>query len=186
MTPTLTTPRLNLAPLQLEDAEQVQLIFPQWEVVKYLANIVPWPFPSDGVFTYYRDIALPAVARGEAWYWTLRLRSDPDRIIGSISLELKPDEHRGFWIAPEHRRQGLMLEACNAVTDFWFNTLGQPVLRVPKAIANEASRRISMRQGMTMVRPETRDFVSGNLPSEIWEITREEWNANRATRVMTA
>jgi RimJ/RimL family protein N-acetyltransferase len=36
-----------------------------------------------------------------------------------------------------------MTEACEAVTDFWFNTLQFPVLRAPKAVANIASCRIS-------------------------------------------
>jgi hypothetical protein len=35
-----------------------------------------------------------------------------------------------------------MTEACDAVTDYWFDVLREPVLRVPKA-ANGASRRIS-------------------------------------------
>ena len=44
-----------------------------------------------------------------------------------------------------------MTEASDAVTDFWFNTLKFPVLRVPKAIANTASRRISEKQGMRVI-----------------------------------
>ena len=72
-----------------------------------------------------------------------------------------------------------MTEASDAVTDFWFNTLKFPVLRVPKAIANTASRRISQRQGMRVVDTVERDYVSGRLPAEIWEITAEEWNARR-------
>ncbi len=70
-----------------------------------------------------------------------------------------------------------MTEACEAVTDFWFNTLGFPVLRAPKAVGNAASRRISEKQGMRLVAVEDRDYVSGRLPSEIWEITAEEWRA---------
>jgi RimJ/RimL family protein N-acetyltransferase len=70
-----------------------------------------------------------------------------------------------------------MMEACDCVTDFWFKVLEFPVLRVPKAIANAGSRRISEKQGMRIVALEERDFVSGRLPSEIWEITREEWLA---------
>jgi RimJ/RimL family protein N-acetyltransferase len=65
MIPTLETPRLILRPLTLADAEQTQCIFPHWEVVRLLANRVPWPYPAGGALTYYRDIALPAVARGE-------------------------------------------------------------------------------------------------------------------------
>ena len=86
MTPELETPRLFLRPVQLADAEQTQLLFPRWEIVRYLNNRVPWPYPPDGAHTFYRDVALPAVERGDAWHWALRLRSSPNQIIGSISL----------------------------------------------------------------------------------------------------
>lgn len=39
--PRLHTPRLLLRPLQLEDAEAIQRIFPQWEIVRYLSARVP-------------------------------------------------------------------------------------------------------------------------------------------------
>ncbi len=179
MTPHLETARLLLRPLELADAEQTQLLFPQWEVVKYLNPRVPWPFPADGAYTYYRDVALPAMARGEGWYWTLRLRTAPERIIGAITLEKKENENRGFWLVPEWWGQGLASEACEAVTEFWFNVLRMPVLRAPKAVPNEASRRISLRQGMSVVATEERDYVSGRYLTEIWEITAEEWRARR-------
>ena len=179
MIPVLETPRLVLRSLELADADEVQLLFPQWEIVRYLANQVPWPFPSDGAYTYYRDIALPAMAAGNAWHWTLRLKSAPDRIIGSIALMKSKDTNRGFWLALPWQGQGLMSEAAEVVTDYWFNILGFPVLRVPKAIANTASRRISEKSGMRVVAAEERDYVSGRFPTEIWEITAEEWNARK-------
>ena len=72
-----------------------------------------------------------------------------------------------------------MSEACDVVTDYWFTTLQFPVMRVAKANANTASRRISERQGMRMVATVERDYVSGRLLSEEWEITAEEWRARR-------
>ena len=72
-----------------------------------------------------------------------------------------------------------MTEACNAVTDYWFDALKFPVLRVPKAVPNIASRRISEKQGMRVIATEERDYVSGRLMSEIWEITAKEWRARR-------
>jgi [ribosomal protein S5]-alanine N-acetyltransferase len=180
MTPELETRRLILRPLELADADQMQILFPQWEIVRYLALRVPWPFPSDGALNFIRDVALPAIERGEYWQWTLRLKTLPDRIIGSISLETNENENRGFWIDPAWQQQGLMTEAVEAVTDYWFETLKFPVLRVPKAIANTASRRISQKQGMRVVGIEERDYVSGRLASEIWEITAEEWGARRS------
>ncbi len=180
MTPVLQTQRLVLRPLELADAEQVQTLFPHWEIVRYLAVQVPWPYPPDGAMTHYRDVALPAMERGEAWHWTLRLKTDPARLIGSISLMKSEDENRGFWIGLPWQGQGLMSEACDAVTDFWFDELKFPVLRAPKAMANLASRRISEKQGMRAIRTEERDYVCGRLPSEVWEITAEEWRARRA------
>ena len=72
-----------------------------------------------------------------------------------------------------------MTEACEAATEFWFNVLKFPVLRVPKAVANLPSRRIPEKSGMRIVAREERDYVCGRLPTEIWEITVEEWNARK-------
>ena len=179
MVPALETERLFLRPLELSDADQVQRLFPQWEVVKYLNAVVPWPYPPDGALTYYRDRALPAMARGDEWHWTLRLKEQPQQIIGAIGLIRGETDNRGFWLAPPWQNRGLMTEAVIAVNDFWFDVLGFPVLRAPKAIANVASRRISEKTGMRMVRVEERNLVSGRLPGEVWEITAEEWRAFR-------
>jgi len=182
--PTIETRRLWLKPAELADADQLQATFPQWEIVKYLNSKVPWPYPPDGALTFLRESALPAMERGDELLWTLRPKTSPELLIGAISLvppkdDLAKKENRGFWIDPKWQRQGLMSEACEAVTDYWFDVLKEPVLRAPKAIANEGSRRISDRQGMRVIWRGERDYVSGRLPSEIWEITAEEWRTRR-------
>ena len=65
---------------------------------------VPWPYPNDGALTYYRDYALPAMARGDEWH---------------------------CWIGRPWQRQVLMTEASEAVTDYWIDALGFPVMRIP-------------------------------------------------------
>jgi len=183
MTPTLQTPRLLLKPLELADAEHTQILFPQWEIVRYLDKIVPWPYPPDGAYTWYRDFALPAVERGEEWHWTLRLKSSPASVIGSITLKRNENNNnRGFWLGLPWQRQGLMTEASEAVTDYWFDVLKFPVLRAPKALPNVASRRVSEKNGMRIIATEEREYVSGRFPSEIWEVTADEWHARRAGR----
>ncbi len=180
MTDMLETNRLLLRPLQLEDAAQTQLLFPRWEIVRYMTSLVPWPYPPDGAVTYYRDVALPAMARGDEWHWTLRLKNLPDEVLGSITLRKNVEnQNRGFWIGLPWQRQGLMTEACDCVTDYWFRALGFPLMRVSKAIANTGSRRISEKQGMRLIGQEYHDFVSGRLLAEIWEITAEEWLARK-------
>src|SRR5580765_1051055 len=179
MVPALETNRLVLRPLELADAEQTQRFFPHWEVVRYLAKTVPWPYPPDGAYTFFRDFALPADKRGEAWHWTLRLKRNPDEMIGLIVLRKGETKHRGFWLGLPWQGQGLMTEAAEAVTEYWFSVLKMPFMRVPKAKDNTGSCRISQKQGMRMVGMEDRDYVSGRLPSEIWEITAEEWRARK-------
>jgi RimJ/RimL family protein N-acetyltransferase len=168
-----------LRPLELADAEQTQILFAQWEIVRYLNKKVPWPDPPGQAIKGIRDFALPAVARGEEWHWSLRLKSSPAQLIGRASLHIEANDNRGFWMGLPWQGQGLMSEACDAITDFWFDTLKFPVLRAPKAIVNVASRHISEKQGMRVVATVEREYVCGRLTAEIWEITAEEWHARR-------
>ena len=160
----------------------MQQLFPRWEIVRYLSARVPWPYPPDGASAFYREVAIPAMERGNQWHWTLRLKTHPEEIVGSIALLKGENKNRGFWLGLPWQGQGLMREACDAVTEYWFEVLKFPVLRAPKAIANAASRRISEHQGMRIIAQVEHDFVCGRLPAEIWEITAEEWHAGRAVR----
>ncbi|KTE03462.1 acetyltransferase [Sphingopyxis sp. H038] len=180
--PDLTTETLLLRPLVLEDHSAIQAIFPQWQIVRHLNPFVPWPYPDDGALTFVRDVALPAMREGKAWHWSIRTRQEPGTLIGVISLMLNPDDNRGFWLDPVHWGKGLMREASDAVTDYWFDVLDQPILRVPKAIDNRASRAISTGSGMRVVWRGEKQYVEGALPSELWEITADEWRARRILR----
>lgn len=182
MTPEGTTERLILHPLASDDAAQIQEIFPHWEVVRYLRNIVPWPYPRDGARHYIEEIALPAIACGTEWHWTLRLKTEPERVIGAIGLRSNDEDHRGFWLGVPWHGQGLMSEASVWTNDFWFDALGFRLLRVSKAADNLTSRRISEKQGMRLVDMHEKDYVCGRLPSEMWEITAEEWRAWKQAR----
>lgn len=176
------TARLLLRPLAVEDAAQIQQRFPHWEIVRYLRNTIPWPYPADGALHFIREAALPAIARGEAWHWTLRQANRPDEVIGCLHLRRGEESNRGFWLGLQWQGQGLMSEACIWANDFWFEEMGFAVLRVAKARDNLTSRRISEKQGMRLAGVEEREYVSGRLASEIWEITAEEWRDWKATR----
>ncbi|HDR2795497.1 MULTISPECIES: GNAT family N-acetyltransferase [Enterobacter] len=176
-TPTLKTERLFLKPLVSEDAPQIQRLYPRWEIVRYMVATVPWPYPDNGAENYVNNVALPDVEKGVAWFWTLRRHDATDELMGLICLYDVEDNNRGFWLAPEWQGQGYMREASIAATDFWFNTLNKPVLRAPKAADNCRSQRISASSGMRLIRTEKKEYVSGLLDSELWEITRDEWNA---------
>ena len=177
--PALETARLLLRPVKLADAPAIQALFPQWKIVEFLGAAIPWPYPPDGAETHLRELALPAIERGESWSWSIFPRTEPQRLIGRIDLRDGAEDHRGFWLDPACHGQGLMSEAADAVTDHWFDVLQRPLLRVPKAVANIASRRISQNQGMRCVATIEKDYVGGRMASEIWEITAAEWRARR-------
>lgn len=177
--PPLETARLILRPVMLDDAPAIQRIFPQWEIVRYLDANIPWPYPSDGAAHYLREMLLPAIAGGTAWSWTIRPKTAPDSVRGLIDLRDDADDNRGFWLDPALQGRGLMTEAAEAVTDYWFEVLERSLLRVPKAVENGASRRISQKQGMRCIAAVEKEYVAGRLPSEIWEITALEWRTRR-------
>jgi ribosomal-protein-alanine N-acetyltransferase len=177
--PILETRRLTLRPLDLNDVDTVQRIFPRWEIVQFMSRLIPWPYPADGALTYIRDIAIPKMEAGTAWHWSIRTLEAPERLIGIISLMDEPDNNRGFWLIPEWWGRGLTTEAAKVVTAYWFETLGKPVLRIWKATANVQSWRISESAGMRIIASEDRDCVSGRLAADLWETTREEWLATR-------
>lgn len=175
-TPIFETENLYLYPLELIDSDQIQITFPQWEIVRYLAATFPWPYPNDGAYQYLNNIALPRSEEGKAWFWTIRHKKEPNIIIGMISLSDQQDDNRGFWLTPKWQGNGYMTEASMIVTDFWFNTLNKSVLRVPKAKINFASKKISENSGMRLIATSKKQYISGELDTELWEITKEEWN----------
>ncbi len=179
MVPTIETNRLTLRPLSLDDAPATQRYFPHWEIVRYLSAKVPWPYPEDGAVQFIRNVAIPAMERGDQWLWAIRLKEGPAHQIGCINLSVARDENRGFWLGLPWHNRGIMTEACVAVTEFWFITLKRGSLRVAKSVDNFASRRISEREGGRMVERVERNYVIGKVTAEIWELTFENWKAAR-------
>lgn len=179
--PLLATSRLLLRPIEIADSPAVQAHFSNWKIVKHLSAGMPWPYPADGALRMLRDRTLPAVARGEEWAWAITLRHAPAQLIGMISLMPHAEDHRGYWLAQEWHGRGLMTEACAVTTAYWFETLGFSRLQESKAMANDASRRLSEKEGMRLIRVDQAMFVSGMLPRGIWDLDASEWLANRLT-----
>jgi RimJ/RimL family protein N-acetyltransferase len=180
-TPVLETDRLVLRPLRQEDVPAIQRRFPQWEVVRYLAARVPWPYPTEDEARHVAE-CLQQMARREKCYWAIFLKGGPADLIGRI--DLWPDDgvsrdQRGFWLDPEFQGRGLMTEAAERVTAFAFVELGWPHLWLSNAEANSASARIKEKQGAQLIDREPARYVSGEGTRMVWLLTREEWLARR-------
>ena len=175
----LETEHLLLKPLGVFDIDALQQVFPKWEIVRWLDATVPWPYPADGARYFVENVVLPQIESGTGWHWSIRRRAEPAILIGEITLQEVEHRNRGFWIVPEWQRHGFATEAAEAVTRFWFEDLGKSVLQVPKAAANLASRRISERQGMRVIKHFKGQLVGGEYDFELWELSRDDWLERR-------
>jgi RimJ/RimL family protein N-acetyltransferase len=166
-----------LRPLCENDAPAIQRIFPQWEIVRYLAARVPWPYPADAAVSHVAE-CLAEMARQEKYHWAISLKRNSARLIGKI--DLWPDDgqsrdQRGFWLDPQFQGQGLMTEAAERVTEFAFTELGWPHLWLSNAEANVASGRIKEKQGARLIEQTPFQFVCGEGTRMVWLLRREDW-----------
>jgi len=174
-TPLLETDRLRLEPVSMHHAESLQSCFADYEVIKHLAVAVPWPYPDDGVASFFADVLLPNVAAGKAMAWALVPRSH-GRAVGVLEWRCDPEmlDDRGFWLARSWWGQGLMTEAVTAFQDWVFFERGLDVLSVRNAVENIGSRRIKEKTGAVLVGRESCAHHEGD-EAEVWEVRRERW-----------
>ena len=86
VTPAIQTHRLVLRPLALSDAPAIQRHFNNWNIIRRLASVVPWPYPDDGAETFIRQ-QLEKIAAGEEIYqWVLVPRDGDGEAIGNITF----------------------------------------------------------------------------------------------------
>lgn len=180
--PVLETPRLVLKPLDISDAPRIQSLFPHWEMLQYMADAIPWPYPADGA-EWFVSQALPKIESGEEYHWAIFVKGrESEGMFGAIGLTPhSKEDSRGFWLAQELWGQGLMTEAVTAVNDFGFGPLGMEEMILNNAAANVASHRLKERSGAVIIGNSDRGYVSGRLPAVQWRLTKEAWLANRDT-----
>lgn len=176
----LETPRLLLRTMTMADAPRIQELFPNPNVLRFMAASIPWPYPDDGAESYLRR-TLPRIERMEEYYWAIVRRGhEAEGLVGGIGLMPASDEEsRGFWLGEPYWGQGFMREASDAVTAFAFDTLGMTELRLNNAAPNAASHRIKESAGAEIVSVGDTEYVGGTFPGVRWRLTAEAWRRQR-------
>lgn len=185
----LETPRLTLRPLVQSDASDIQKHFPHWDIVQYLAAArIEWPYPADGATRFLAHVALPAMERGQDWYWGITLKDKPEEVIGVVHLRRASEGgNRSMWISGAYQGMGLMSEALEAVNDYAFSALEFEKLVVKNAHANAASTQLKIKTGARLldIRPvQPGHYVGDCTEQEVWEITRESWQAYKKAKYL--
>jgi [ribosomal protein S5]-alanine N-acetyltransferase len=177
--PVFETNRLILRGVKESDAESWQKHFADYEVIRNLSSLVPWPYPIDGVANFLKVI-LPQQGINR-WVWGIFLKENPDELIGCVDLwrEGRP-EHRGFWLGKKYWGKGYMTEAVTPVMDYAFSDLGFEVLVFANASGNSRSRRVKEKTGARLLRVAPAKFVDPAFTEhEIWELRKEDWQKQK-------
>jgi len=176
---TLKTKRLILRPPVIQDAASIQKYVNDWEVVKYLSNQIPWPYPENGAVDFLENVVFPSQGK-DNWFWAICFKDRPEHLIGLLELWLECSPcNRGFWLGREFWGQGIMPEAAEAVNSHAFNELGFERLVFSNAVENKNSRRVKEKTGATFLNHSTNIFVGGEKKAtEIWELRKENWSKN--------
>lgn len=174
--PPFTTQRLLLKAVSEKDIPSYERYFIDYEVIRHLSSIVPWPYPEDGVRDFLQNIILPKQGL-DRWVWGIFLLQNPEELIGVVDLWRpgKP-ENRGFWLGRPFWGRGIMTEAVKPIIDFAFRTLGFEQLVFANAKGNIKSRRIKEKTGAKFSRIEPASFVDPQYKEhEIWELSKTDW-----------
>ena len=174
--PKLETERLILRPITPEDIPSYQANFNDYEIIRYLATNVPWPYPENGVEEFYYNILLPKQGK-DYWHWGIFKKDSPKETIGGIDLWRNSKvDNRGFWLARKHWGKGYMTEAATRINDHAFNELGFEVLYFGNAVANIGSRKIKEKTGAICIGTRAFKYVDPTVSeSQDWKLTKEAW-----------
>jgi len=176
--PVFETTRLILRDITERDAPAYERHFAVYDVIGTMSQIVPWPYPENGVLEFIRTTVMPNQCLNQ-WFWGICLKSAPDELIGAIWLKRKgTPSNRGFWLGKKFWRQGIMTEAVKPVTDYAFDVLGFEKLILANAVGNPASRRLKENTGAAFLRTEPATYVNPRYTErEVWELTKRCWKA---------
>ena len=145
----LLTPRLILNPLTSQDAFDLFAVRSNPQVMAF------WDWPADAspaVTAAIVEQMLQDVASGDAYYWTVRLRSDAS-FVGLCDLsdvQAHASVDIGFMLARRFWGVGPAQEAIACVLD-QARALGLKSVRARVHSANERSARLLKRAGFTAV-----------------------------------
>lgn len=181
--PTFHTPRLTLREIVKTDTIAYEKYFIDYNVIRTLTWLVPWPYPEGGVLEHLENQVFPKQGK-DKWVWAITLKENPAELIGVVDLwrEGKP-ENRGFWLGHKFWGKGYMTESVKPVMDYAFDQLGFEKLIFTNAVGNSRSRRVKEKTGATFIGTAPAKFVDPALTEhEIYELTKTDWAIFKSKR----
>lgn len=174
----METQRLKLKLMEQRDVNQIEPLLPQWDLVRYLAAVLPDPVPGA------RDILNAVIGQPEPkseWLWKIEEKAAPEKIIGVAHLRTDGVQgQQNIWLAPEHHGKGLAEEALSAISEHAFEKLGFEDIEFKDAFAHAAGtpelddlrRKFNTTDSGTELHPE-------GSPDKPWSLNKKKWHEAR-------
>lgn len=144
--PKLSTPRLRLQPLCVNDAPRIAELGSDPVIAAFTANM-PSPYTLKDARAFV-ERSREAGEKGDDLVFGIHLRAGA--LTGIINLRLNPRHHSGhlgYWIGAPYRGQGYMTEAVKRVMTYGFETLGLRRIHTSCLATNSASAKVLRNAG---------------------------------------
>jgi ribosomal-protein-alanine N-acetyltransferase len=166
-TPTLTTARLELRPVQADDLDDLAALYADPEVMRYIGTGQPRTRADSATRL---EIMLDHWRQHGFGFFTVRQRGE---FIGRCGLQRLGDTgaiELGYTLAKRFWGQGYATEAARACVDYAFGPVGLHTIVAIARPANLASRHVLEKLGMRLVK--MTEWDGG--PVAWYELTRPE------------
>lgn len=142
--------------------------------------------PSDAT-AFIRD-SLQAWKEGRAWDYTIRLKDDPGRHLGNISIWTVSKTGKiaeiGYWIRSDETSKGICTEAADVLLNQAYQSMNFHKVIMRIAVGNDASHRVAEKLGFTregVLREEL--LIRGNwVDHTLWSMLDREYATGRRNR----
>lgn len=145
--PTLTTDRLVLRQITVEDAPELFFQRTDERVMKYIER--PRPKDINDTITFINTIS-DLRDKNEIITWGIALKENPKLIGTVVFLNFKKEHYRaefGYALHPDHWRKGIMDEVAKAVIDYGFNVMKLHSIEANINPENIASQKLLEKNG---------------------------------------
>jgi ribosomal-protein-alanine N-acetyltransferase len=142
----LETEYLLLRAPSLADADAIKAIVAHPDIAKMMLNI-PYPYPDDAAEAWISKM----LSSEEMHYSFLITLRETGTLIGATGIHPHERFSRaeiGYWLGVDFWNKGYASEACRALVDFGFGTLGLERIQASYFTENIASRRVMEKAGM--------------------------------------
>ncbi|MFC9690417.1 GNAT family N-acetyltransferase [Kribbella sp. NPDC056951] len=148
----MTTPRLQLRLWREDEVDRITTARTN-QATAHVLPFIPQPFAAEDARFWLRDLADQRTA-GTRYNWcNLTLFR-----IENGTAEL------GYWLHPDAQGRGIIVEALERVTRWFFDEYGGRQLLIKTASTNRAARRTAERAGFRLLRTEPGQLQTGHRP----------------------